>query len=135
MFKNRLIVRVVAYSKDAIERKYRKETWEMKINREYLLSKAHNTFNASKCCLNGFVSPSQLLSHLNNTYKHFDNIAYHLQHPHNAFPTMLTVCNKLHPFMAFAYHLQQSHLIYRLQPSSIPPFPTTIYWLLSACGN
>jgi hypothetical protein len=48
---------------------------------------------------------------------------------------MFIVCNKLHPFMAFAYHLQQSHLIYKLQPSSIPPFPIIIYWLLHACGN
>lgn len=81
LFENRLTILFVAYSNDAKGRKYRKETWEMRINKEYLFSKVNSTFNASQCCPNVFVSLSQLLSHLNNTCKHFDNIAYHLQHP------------------------------------------------------
>jgi hypothetical protein len=74
-------------------------------------------------CHSGCASLPQLLSHLNNAYRPFCDITYHLQHPRNVFSMLPIVCKKLHPFMVVAYHLQQSHLVYKLQPSNIFPLP------------
>ncbi len=107
--------------------------------RNNYLAGLDNIFSVFECYPNGFASLPQLLSHLNGAYNPYGDTTYCFQYPETpsqCYLSFIAIAHMtLHPLMAIAYRLQQSHLFYRLQPSNIPLLPTATYRLLPSCGN